>query len=433
MNIFKAGVACRDIELVTGMDMTGYLARETRSEGVHDRLHIKTIIFGMQDKKAAIVICDLLGLSAGYIDEAASEAAETADISKNDILIACTHTHSGPASIFLRNCGEVDKDWLNRLKKDISGCIREAIENMRPALLSYTVGSCGISVNRDASDDIIKADLRDDRVGLLSVNSADDNKLIALLVNYACHPTVMGGDNLLYSADYPYYLEKSLKERISDDAAVIFTNGCCGDIGPSCWGSFEKAQALGTQLADSVTEIYSCGGDAKGLEVGSVSVQTVSINLPLNHGLSEKSLEEMNKVYTASLKQEKIKRTNKFDWKMYIAYIDWVDEMLGKLRKGTLPSSIDAEIKVIKIGPLTIVGMPFEVFHDIGIKIKDLFGTDNTIVIGYANGDFGYLPSKELYEHGHYETWDSCRYYGQPGPVCENADEMILDALRKLK
>jgi hypothetical protein len=103
--------------------------------------------------------------------------------------------------------------------------------------------------------------------------------------------------------------------------------------------------------------------------------------------------------------------------------------MLKGIRSDTLPSFIKAEIKIMEIGPLVIVGLPFEVFHDIGQKIKAHFGNDRTIVIGYANGDFGYLPSKELYEHGHYETWDSCKYYGQPGPVCREAEDIILKAI----
>jgi len=428
------GLSCENIEIEKGMAMTGYLGRISAAEGIHDQLKIKCVVFDDGKTCAAYVVCDLLGLSSEFLKETADFTEEITSIPANNIIVACTHTHSGPASIFLRHCGEVDTKWMQRLKYSIARCVKNAKQNLEPSVLTYSTGSSDINMNRDT---VVKEDaerLRDNQVGLLTIHRADDFKIKAMVVNYACHPTVLLDNNLMFSADFPYYLEKRLKEKISEDLMVVFVNGCCGNLGPIKCGSFEASEELGSRLASDVyglldNNVSGKNTDGVDFQNAAIHVETVCVEIPLNHKLDEGQLIKMQQEYTKYLADELSRNKEGIMAKVYKAFKEWAEDMLGMLKAGNLPDSVDAALKLLSIGNLKIVNIPFEAFHDIGLKIKKLFGVQNTMVVGYANGNFGYLPSKELYNHGYYETWDSFKYYGLPGPVCENAENIIYDAL----
>ena len=90
---------------------------------------------------------------------------------------------------------------------------------------------------------------------------------------------------------------------------------------------------------------------------------------------------------------------------------------------------MDAGCKVVRLGPLTIVTLPFEPFCGVGMELKEHFGPDTTLVLGYSNGNFGYLPSEDLYDRAQYEVRGAYKFYGYPNPVVRQAQRLIEDAL----
>ena len=56
--------------------------------------------------------------------------------------------------------------------------------------------------------------------------------------------------------------------------------------------------------------------------------------------------------------------------------------------------------------------MPFEIFHELGLRVKELFGKENTVVLGYTGGVFGYLPYGAMYDRSVYEVKSAHLYYG---------------------
>lgn len=51
---------------------------------------------------------------------------------------------------------------------------------------------------------------------------------LGAVVNFACHPAVVGG--LLTSADYIGVLSQQMKERFGPGFVTVFINGACGNI-----------------------------------------------------------------------------------------------------------------------------------------------------------------------------------------------------------
>ena len=50
-------------------------------------------------------------------------------------------------------------------------------------------------------------------------------------------------------------------------------------------------------------------------------------------------------------------------------------------------------------------GIPFETLVEIGLELKDRSPMKQTMVIGLANGRYGYLPTPAQHRLGGYETW----------------------------
>ena len=64
---------------------------------------------------------------------------------------------------------------------------------------------------------------------------------------------------------------------------------------------------------------------------------------------------------------------------------------------------MDFEISVLQLGPWTIVGLPGEIYSDIGLRIKTSSPFANTIVVEIANGYNGYVSPDIIQRSGCYE------------------------------
>jgi len=102
--MWQIGSARTDITPPVGIWQAGFGARTSPSTGVHIPLHTTALAIGDGTRKAAICMNDLVGLSRPEIERIRALAAERCDgLDPGDILVCCTHTHSGPAvSTYLR-------------------------------------------------------------------------------------------------------------------------------------------------------------------------------------------------------------------------------------------------------------------------------------------------------------------------------------------
>jgi hypothetical protein len=67
----------------------------------------------------------------------------------------------------------------------------------------------------------------DPQIALLTVRD-DAGKLCGILSNFALHLDTVGG--MKWSADYPFFIEQTLRKASGSDVISIFGTGCCGDI-----------------------------------------------------------------------------------------------------------------------------------------------------------------------------------------------------------
>jgi hypothetical protein len=75
------------------------------------------------------------------------------------------------------------------------------------------------------------------------------------------------------------------------------------------------------------------------------------------------------------------------------------------VRMADMPARIEIPLQAVRIGDLAIVAIPFEVFVEIGLELKERSPFQDTFVMSLANGSYGYLPTVAHHELGGYETW----------------------------
>jgi hypothetical protein len=91
------------------------------------------------------------------------------------------------------------------------------------------------------------------------------------------------------------------------------------------------------------------------------------------------------------------------------------------------PATLPLEVQVFRLSDdLAIVGLPGEVFVDLGLTIKRGSPFARTLVIELCNDNPAYIPTKKAFVEGSYETVNSLI---QPG----GGEAMVETALRLLK
>ncbi len=216
-----AGTAKIDITPARSVWMDGMI-RDRKSEGVHDPIYVRALVIsgdGSMDNACAVVSAEVCGLKRMDTGQARASASSETGIPADTILVAATHTHSGPATIGFFNPRE--EEYLDELLYKISLAIQNAARSMRPAVAGCASGyESTISHYRRlcAEDGHVVMNWEpyppgniigplgeiDPEVGVVKIVDAENpENTIGVLFNHAGHPNVMSGDNYLISGDYP--------------------------------------------------------------------------------------------------------------------------------------------------------------------------------------------------------------------------------------
>lgn len=416
--MLQAGTAKTDITPPVGIDLTGFISRLQPSIGVHDRLFAKSVVLDDGKTKLAMVSCDLLALSRDSVKNIRQTITKRTKIFASNILIACTHTHSGPATVFLRNCGTVDKDWVSKLEHQIADTVIHANQELQPASLGYGIGTADISLDRrtlklpEHSPDRV-----DKSLGVIKIEYITGEPM-TLILNYTCHPVVMAEKNRYFSADYPGAACDYLSANYPSDPIVLYFNGACGNINPQIrGGTWEEMTKLGEIIGKAATEIANTIVTSDTCTI-SVINQNVELQLKVPHveGIEHELETYQNRA--AELAESEV-----FAKKGNDAMIWWAEETLDILKHKKPPDSISLEIQIIKLGELIIAAIGGEVFCQIGLNIKQHSGAP-TFIVGYANHDIGYIPTRKAFEEGGYEVTMAYRYYGN-FMITRDADHIV--------
>lgn len=318
---FQAGASRVDISPPAGIRLTGFSVRAGANQGVHDSLFARALVFNDGTSQFALVCCDLLGLDTATTKVLRETIEDATGIPAANIMLSCTHTHAGPACMFLRDCGEVELSYIAVLSQHIVTVVCEAQAVLRPARLQAGKTLVpAVSYNRRRADGPL-----DEELQVLRIDALNDSPL-AVLLNFGCHPVTAGPEVRLVSADFPGAVTKLIETETG--AVACFTNGACADINPIGAGKmrtafmqpFAQIEAHGKTLHEATSALWD---QLTAIEISPMQIQNSNLSLPLLpceslQQLSDLAEEYSRKVATALRDMDDVR------YRCEAAMLDWV-------------------------------------------------------------------------------------------------------------
>lgn len=444
MKTIKAAKGRVVITPPVGSAMAGNVRLDNKSRGVHDDLYCNILILNQGNKKICLLGFDVIFLEYTTCTAVKGRIEKSTDIPAANIVMWATHTHSGPDTGMRMYQGDQDSAitaYVEDMSAKVVAAVSKANETFEPVILKAGKTSVpDLSFNRrlvrkDGTvvmnfEEFEISDIKgttgpiDEELITLSVWDRN-NKLFALLVNFTLHPAILVSYQWLISRDFINYLDEYILENYGAQTVTLFANGAEGNINhlnyqdPDQLRSFEEAQRVGKKLGAYVHDSIRNSS----IVDGEINFVSENINLPLR-----KISEEERQWADMVLERDK----------------DLVEDMLdgipdktyAKMVKGMLERT-DTECETVLQGmavqDFAFVTFPGEVYVEFGLKVKELSPLKTTMVIGLANSNAGYIPSKEAFSQGGYEVrtaWTSQLVYDAGEVLVDLVKNKILDNLK---
>lgn len=426
----QVGVAREKISPPVGSYLIG-MERKEVSTSLHDDLFATALVLKSKTSYAAIVSMDLLVIHPETVSRVRENIRTLTDIPPSAIMFSATHNHSGPASFALQDSPTPVKEYAHDLVEKLTQVIMKASQLLIPAKVGFGTGKAQIGINRRLTlpngKTVIAGNPEgpiDDQVSVLRIDSVN-NQPIAIVVNYACHPVVLGAKSNQISSDWVGVMRQFVESKTW--GKVLFIQGAAGDINPlpgEPTNSETDLKVLGELIGNQVVNTWQ-------------SIQTMPQSTLLS--IEEKvfvpfasvadyrniQLEEMGGALEG-LNMEEMK-----EWLR--TYMPWSVEL--KENRGQQEAAL--QMQAVQIGDTAIIGIGAELFSTIGKNIKKHSPFENTMVAGYTNGLLGYIPTPDEYPRGGYEIDEAYLGFWLPAPLAPETAEIVeqkaVEYLQKIK
>lgn len=381
------------------LSLPGYFENRL-STGVKDDVYAKAMVLISESTNLCVITLDAIGISGQDVRTIRKLIQERIPIPEENIMVAATHTHTGPplADTFQN---QRDDAYCSFLFQKITDAACRAYKSRKRCQIGLGRGEeKEISFNRryfmrDGSL-ITNPPLGDPNIAepagpidpeIITVCVKDqEGAPLGAIINFACHADIVGGEKL--SADYPGALSRALKRVYGERFVSLFVNGCCGDIEHTdpIGGKApqpDHACKMGRILAGEVEKIWE----------KSEFFSTLKVSV-LNKSFLSK---------TRALSNDQLKSAEKTVQNAQADFSDrvWAEELLAYQR--TVKKQERVSIQAFRIGDMVLVGLPAEIFVRIGLAIKSRSPFAYTMLSSQTNGRFGYIPTAEAFKQGGYE------------------------------
>ena len=411
------GAAAADITPPVGIAMGGYWGRWSGATHIRDRLMAKALVCGQDAARIALVAVDLVGLDADAVRGIREKVGRATGIEGAAIMVCASHTHAGPLTFPFRGMGCIDGDYLEQVADAVVEVVVAAAADSRPGRLYYARPEVQVGVNRREPHP------KGTRIGqnpagpvvpyahVLRFVAADGTG--ATLFNHACHPVVLGYENLQISGDYAGAVARHIEEQTGDKA--LFVNGACGDVNPRITnGSFADVEALGEALGQVVLE----GRDAAApLDASAINWAHERLDLPLRPPPSRWRAEADKLKGHLRARLARGSEVSK-------AQLEWAVAMCKWVRAGAECARVQPfEIQALALGELVLLGMEGELFARYQLDLEAAHGP--AVLCGFANGCIGYVPTADEYARGGYEINQAYKVYPSVQMIAPASEALI--------
>ena len=432
MKQLLCGVAERISTPALGVDMPGYFGTR-KSTAVKDDLYAQAIVLDNGEKLLAIFSIDILDFVSSFSNAVRRRLSEAIGIEEKAVLLVATHAHTSHATNYTGFCVKKNTRVMKRLEDLCVEAGIEAYENRVPVTMKRGTGEQrGISFCRNffaadgsaatnpkvGTDPATMRPMYDIDYSVEVLRFDDETgKTVGQIVNFACHPDVVGGHE--FCADYPGVMRRILKERFGKDSVVAFLNGCAGNINHI--DAYKRMAGykypadhyvtMGETLAKEVLRIHD-------EELRTVESAELGVEAKVFRAKRRQPTEEDIAFSKRVLAEAEPERHD-------IVYARELKDICDH------PKFFEnVEVQVFRMGESALVALPGEIFCDIGQRIKERSGFEQSMVVELAGGTVGYVVSEPAFSAGVYESKLS-RYNSSLSP--DAGDRMVEVADKLLK
>ena len=374
---FKVGFGQRDVTPKDSMPMWGYGDRhDAMSVGVLDPLYAKAIVVDVGNQKLALVGLDL-GRSPMPASNERIKAAVLKASGVTHVMMSGSHTHHGPVLELVDEPGKGQGkfDYATRYPAELEALIIEAINEAASDVKDARIGwgSKHIDMNRNRHSKI-EPKPRDTELSVIRFDSKR-GKPLAVLVNFAAHPTNLPAGDLRFSAEYPGQMMNEVSRLMKTEC--VFMQGASGDMSCKKGNDTNTIETFGKALAAEVVAI------AEGIVT--IVPETASIQGQYDSFIYETRLD-----FGSSFIQTMFGQA--FFPELANAFMD---HLAGNQFTTYLTT-------VLVNGELALVGGSGEFFCEHANRLKARSRASKTLFFGYCNGHNMYFPTIEGAAEGGY-------------------------------
>jgi len=369
--------------------------------------------------EVVLVSGDLLGFGSqarlGVIEELEQRVGRNLD---DALVIGCNHTHGGPGR-WVDKTGPYElgfdsfhPEMFTRIADALADVVELALADLAPAELGHTIGSTsGAHNDRRCENNALDILQENPALPVLAVKRG--GQLEALVMSYGYHGTVIDADELTLNGDMGGFVEMKVAEAFDHPVEVLFFNSWGGDqspgdpdiddeaVGALQPDGYDRLESLGAHVADTVAPLVD---EIVFTDEPAISASTRYVAIDRDEiGYADDEFDyETGGVYCA----QNIDGNCDDDTPM--------DELGYQLDEMCVPFPDDDPAP--KVTPFT-VGQLGELYFvttngewstsladNVASGIWELTGSDQVMVVGYAQDYMGYSITEEDWWQGGYES-----------------------------
>ncbi|RJQ91247.1 hypothetical protein D5S19_01930 [Amycolatopsis panacis] len=210
------------LQVPVGTRLGGYAARTGASTGTLDQLEVHAVTISAGNSRFAWLVADLPAVNTDLAEPLAARLAGSLRTRPELIWLSATHTHSGPETGCRPGGGRTPPEWHEQVLTAGDLAAGHALATEAPAELTIHTGLIN-DVGGQRSGALPRKNVP---VTVLAARA--HGRICGVVVVLPVHPTVLGADNLLVSADLTGAVRRAVTARLGCWAMVA--TGAAGDV-----------------------------------------------------------------------------------------------------------------------------------------------------------------------------------------------------------
>ncbi len=223
----KAAISKVEITPQEACYLCGHAIRTQLSQGVLDPLYVTCLVLDNDGQKSVFLSFDLIMMDEELSAMVKQAVKSVVDCDSNHIIVSFIHTHAAPETSIVSVFNDPDKGVRPGYREYLVNCAKECVSSCHPLEeVKWYYASTQIEGYYSNRNSIEKP--CDKSANMFKLVKEDDS-VLAMMINMSCHPTVLGAQNYLISADLFGAIRTAMAKAC--DCEVFMMQGAAGDMG----------------------------------------------------------------------------------------------------------------------------------------------------------------------------------------------------------